>query len=154
MNNLKDKLTNNNLDVKRIVTLLYPLSALLLTLCWFLPVAKIFGESYSMLKLLKEAGNGEAKAGFWFIVILCAVSIVWAVLSKKWAAIAGAIYTILPMIFCIVQVSDWKSKKLDLAVGANLLIPLSILVFVLALAKLLFVIQDGRQAGMNTTAER
>ena len=131
---------NTKIDTRKavalIVTALAAVLALVGMLLWFLPVAKIYGESYTMLEAMKASGQ-DMTGMLVFIVILYALSVVWAAIPKKWAAVTGMLYGLLPMIIAIAQVSDWRSNKLTLTAGANLMIPVAVCVVVLSLVKLI-----------------
>ena len=148
MNTQTNKTTNKTSIAKRIVTLANLCAAILLTVTWFLPVVQTSSRSYTMLKALDKFGGSEGAAamgGFIFIVILYAIAILWAAIPKKWAAIVGIVYSFIPLAFCIVQISDWKSHSIDLAFGGILMIPLAILVLALSVAKLVCLLKDGKQ---------
>ena len=127
--------------------------ALILTFTWFMPVVKYHSMTFTMLGTLKESSgdNSEVLAAFIFAIVLCALSIIWAAIPKLWAAIVGVLYSILPMALCIGQVNDWK-KHFDLAIGGSLMKPLSILVVLLSIVKLVVVIMEKKKR-QTTPAE-
>lgn len=154
MNNQTNKRSSK---ITLIVTAINAFMALILTLTWFMPVLTVHGDSYSMPGTIDKLSGSDAEAaaiGFWFIVILCTASIAWALIPKRWAAIVGMIYAILPTILCIAQVSDWKSHGLELAFGSIIMVPLAILVFILSIIKLVVLIKAAKQNHMNDIANQ
>ena len=139
---------SKKVKLSRVICLAGVAVVLLLTLAWFLPVVKFAGKSIRFMEVFEEMGSSssDAQAGFWMMVVLCAISAIWLLIPKKWAAIVGMIYHLIPMILCFVQVSDWKSHDSSLAIGGALLIPLAIIAFVLCIAKLVVLIKEKKQA--------
>lgn len=128
--------------------------ALILTFTWFMPVVSIAGRSFTMLEAMKhDRSDREAIAAFTFYVVIFAAAVVWAALPKLWAAIVGTLYSIFPMVLCVVQVNDWSDNRyIDLLLGGHLMRALSILVFLLSIAKLAVVIME-KKRNKNPAAE-
>ena len=176
MDNQGNKKLRKSSKQTRIVTLLCTGMALLLTLMWFMPLitVTVFGEreSFSMLDYLQYLDEFNSKyaheatdnaSTMWLCVISCAISIVWALIRKKWASIVGLIYSFFPMFLCIGQVQEWKNLEesmpdfgkllsVKLGFGANLLIPLSIIVTALFIVTIIYISKDKKRNQLDNSA--
>ena len=148
----KNYIAGNINVIAGIVRLVSIIASVLLTLSWFLPVVKMYGHSYTMLKVLDMAGESDATAGFIFTVVLCLISIIWSAIPKKWAAIVGTVYSLIPMVMCIGQIGSWVSNDIKLAFGAVIMIPLALAVFALSVVKLILSIMAKKQNALNNSA--
>ena len=131
------------------VSMITAILAALATLLWFMPVIKYRSDSYTLLGSFSKLSSSHMKdalLGFWLVVALCAVSVIWAIIPKLWSAIVGTVYSVLPLIFYIAQVSDWNSSGLKLTFAANLMIPVAILVLVLSIARIVCFVGDRKKA--------
>ena len=156
MNKLTNIFQNKTVTPTLIVSAICAFLAFLTTVSWLMPVVRLGNESYTMMKVLDSyhgSDAGAAAAGFWFVVILCAVSILWAVIPKTWAVVTGVVYSILPMALCLAQLSDWESSNLDLAIGAKLLGPCAVLVFCAFAMRLLVLVIEKKQSKTDSAAE-
>lgn len=129
------------------VTLACLFSAVMMTVSLFLPAVSYGGRTVTLLDV--ASGHSEAVGGFWIVAVLCALTIPWAAIPKKWAAIVGTIYTLLPMILCIVQVADLAGNGIKLAVGSIFLVLFPILLFVGLIVKLVLLIKDKKRSRVN-----
>ena len=144
--------TNNKKNVSLIVCVITAALALLGAILWLLPVAKYHGEGITMAKAMKLAGADGMASALGVIVVLYAVSAVWAAIPKKWAAIVGMIYGLLPLVMSIAQVNSWKAARLDLTLCANLMVPVSVCVVVLSLVKLIVLPKTRKVAAPQSPA--
>ena len=118
-------------------------AAVLLVIGWLLPMVKLFGEPVSIFRVADMVGgsNGAAaKAGYVTIVVICAISILWAAIPKKWAAIVGIVYSLIPMGLTIYQLYSWTSNDTELAFGSILAVVMSVAVLILSIVKLVVLI--------------
>ena len=156
MNKFQNTPVKRNRGLIYAVTAVCTILALLSTLTWFMPTVSVLGESYSMLDTMSlaeelganEAELGQVRAGFWAVVIVCAVSVVWAAIPTLWSAIVGPIYALTPMVLCAAQVNDWK-QNFTLAIGGNLMVPLAVLVFAVSIIKLILIIIEEKREKRN-----
>lgn len=127
------------------VTLLTVLSALILIFSVFsLPMVKVLGESLTM-KQIDELPGGEGT--YSFLLISCAISLIWAIIPTKWASIVGMIYGIFPIILCVGQTIDWSSQRyITVQSGSIMMSVFSVAVFLLSIAKLVVLIMNKKQA--------
>lgn len=148
LNTLKDLIAKKSVKRSRLITLICAIAAALLTLTLFLPVVSIHGDSYSLLGAADKMGGSSgdaAAASVWFVIFLCAGSVVWTMIEKKWAAVTGAIYAFLPMILCVGQAADWMSNDIDMTFFGILMLLLPIVVTLLAIARAVLILKEEKE---------
>lgn len=127
------------------VTLISVIAALILIISVLrLPMVKVLGESLTM-KQIDEINNGDGT--FAFLLISCAISLIWAIVPKKWASVVGIIYGIYLMILCVGQTIDWSSQRyVSVQSGSIMMSVFSVAVFLLSIVKLVILIINKKQA--------
>lgn len=125
--------------------------AALLTVSWFLPMVSYRDTSYSYLdilsmeKLFRVENSEQELLAFWCVVICSATTVIWSILPKKWASVAGFICSSVLMFMCFGIRANVSEQDLDLAFGSTLLVVFSILLLAASLGKLALVMKMSKQ---------
>ena len=130
------------------LSLLTILTVALMIISLFLPAVKVLGESFNYFEL-EEVDNSEGL--FAMVFISCAISLIFPLIQKKWAAIVGAVYAIYPIVLFVGQTIDWCNRDFMSPMFGSLLISfLSIVVLVLNVAKFILLLKTKKQAKAET----
>lgn len=134
----------------RLVTLLTTLAALLAFVLLFLPVVKALGSTFTFSQVEKMA---DTEGIFAMLLVFFGISVIWAVIPKKWAAVVGAIYGLLPALLMISQTLDWKKQDHMSPTAASTFICIfSVAFIVLSIAKLVILIKNKKPAAKAPAA--
>ena len=144
INNIKKTLN----DLSKVKTISV-IASILLTLTLFLPMVKLYGEALTMKELFRMI-DSSMESAIGFVGFLYAITIIWAMIPKKWAAIVGAVNALLPILISFAFIIDCVSESAyRLGFGGFLMALLSILVFVLSVVKLIILLREKRKNRIN-----
>ena len=134
-----------------IFTIITTVMAIMTVVSWFLPVANFNGKAYTFLEAAEVSGNAasDAVVGFWSIMVLSFLNIVWSAIPKNWAAITGVVFTGITTLINIAQVGDWVDAKLELSAGPIMLLIFSLLLIAASIVKLVFTAGDKKLNRLN-----
>lgn len=124
-----------------VATVAASFSAAVTAVSWFLPYVRVEGESYNVLWALNnEDIFKNFRWIFWVFLGVCALSVLWAVIPKQWAAIIGTVQSSLYLANAATGTAGmfWfvRGSGFELDFGVYLMLPAAALTLLWTIIKL------------------